>query len=380
METKIYNNFIRYEITKNKEVEILGVTYEGTKITQVDIPSKIEGCMVTTIAACAFADCTNLQHIKIPDSVLFIGENAFQHTAYVNNEKNWEDGLLYIGKHLIKAKHHLSSCHIKEGTIMISRGTFMGKAIKEISLPDSLIAINEMAFYQCVNLTNIILPKNLNHIGSSAFFECVNLQKIILPYCLKTIPPYCFYKCRQLNDVILPSRLLTIDKCAFAYCTELSIISLPSSLIDIREGAFINTNIQQITIPNRVTYIRPHTFKDCKNLTDIKLPYDTHIIGEYAFSNCINLTDIKLPSDLCFIEEKAFQGCNLNTIKIPYSVRYIADTAFDSCVNLREIIIKTTTITLNSRGYVTSPTNINSYGCQLLTAIREFFSSYHYQL
>ena len=39
------------------------------------------------------------------DSVTGIGEEAFESTAYYEDDSKWENGVLYIGNHLIKAEN-----------------------------------------------------------------------------------------------------------------------------------------------------------------------------------------------------------------------------------------------------------------------------------
>lgn len=75
----------------------------GSGITEVIIENGVTG-----IGPYAFSHCSDLAKIVIPDSVVRIGYGAFNGTAYYNEPSNWEDGILYIGKHLICAKQSLS--------------------------------------------------------------------------------------------------------------------------------------------------------------------------------------------------------------------------------------------------------------------------------
>ncbi|MCD8048874.1 MAG: leucine-rich repeat domain-containing protein, partial [Clostridia bacterium] len=105
-----------------------------SSLTSVNIPDS-----VTSIDECAFSDCTALTSVTIPDSVTYLSYNvfsgcssltsvtigdgatgiyseAFSDSAYYNDEANWEDGVLYIGKHLIDVKTDIEGDYeIKSG-------------------------------------------------------------------------------------------------------------------------------------------------------------------------------------------------------------------------------------------------------------------------
>lgn len=122
-------------------------------LTEINIP---EG--VLKIGAAAFRECTGLKDISLPDSVRNIGENAFIYTAFYNNSNNRENGVMYIGRHLIKAEDSVS------GSYTVRPGT--------LSIADS-------AFSYCLQLNEIIIPETVTFAGKNIFTGCDNLGNIL---------------------------------------------------------------------------------------------------------------------------------------------------------------------------------------------------------
>ena len=130
------------------------VTYEGFtfKVTSIG-ESAFKGCTsltnitipdsVTTIGNNAFNGCSKLKKIEIPDSVTYIGSKAFDGTAFYNTVKNWEDGVLYCGNHLISAKSDVTKITVKASTVSIATGALDNcKSLKKINVLNPKCVIN----------------------------------------------------------------------------------------------------------------------------------------------------------------------------------------------------------------------------------------------
>jgi len=106
------------------------------------------------IAGSAFRECELLTSVSIPNSVVYIGTNAFYLSGVYNNTDNWENGVLYIGDCLIAADSCVS------GEYVVIDGTRL---------------IKDKAFSNRSELNYITIPKTVKYIGTDAFIGCTNL-------------------------------------------------------------------------------------------------------------------------------------------------------------------------------------------------------------
>ena len=103
------------------------------------------------IASGTFENCTGLVTLSIPNTVIFVGANAFTNTTWFNNQS---DGLVYIGRVAYKYKGNIP----QNTNIVITDGT---------------TAIASEAFYGCVGLTSVTIPNSVTSIGYYAFSDCI---------------------------------------------------------------------------------------------------------------------------------------------------------------------------------------------------------------
>lgn len=84
-----------------------------------------------------------------------------------------------------------------------------------------------------------------------------------------------------------------------------------STIIDTEIGPYAfagNVNLKSIIIPDGVTSIGDGAFTE-SSLTDIKIPDNVTFIGPLAFSVCMNLKSITIPNSVTFIDN-IFEGCD----------------------------------------------------------------------
>ncbi len=284
-----------------------------SNLTSIIIP---EG--VKSIGEYAFSYCSNLESITIPDSVTSIGGYAFVSTAYYNDNSKWENDVLYIGNHLIKADYWTFTKKIEDGSVSDTYAVRPGTK-----------TIADCAFESCGGLKGITIPESVTHIGNKAFQSCNGLTGITIPKSVTSIGDGAFYKCSSLTNV-------SIDKSNTAYCSENDILyDIGKTKLMFYPSIKTDTSF---AIPKGVKSIGFGAFSDCTALTSVTIPYGVKTIGDYAFYSCKGLTSIIIPDGVKSIGGYAFQSCiALKSVTIPNSVTSIGDSAFNLCDALTEV-------------------------------------------
>ncbi len=305
----------------------------------LEIPAEHNGYAVTHIAAQAFANCTNLVSVTIPDSVTGIGIAAFSGCSNLTGIT-----VPFIGASTDSADTkfgYLFSTSNSNGKVPSSLKTVV------ITAGDR---IGASAFSGCSYLTSVDIPDSITVIGDSAFQSCTRLTGIQLPDGLTDIGAYAFQSCKNLASIDIPAGITSIGNSAFSNCTSFTKVNIPDSVTVLGNSAFSNcSKLTDITIGSGVTSIGKDTFDDCSKLTNIELPAGITAIGESAFHSCTSLTNIQIPAGVTSIGNSAFSGCSqLVSIDIPDTVTSIGSSAFMDCSNLISVDLPNSITSLSS--------------------------------
>ena len=166
------------EIYESSESEIW-LSKADSSITEAIVP---EG--VSKIQDNAFASCTQLTHVELPQSLYAICSGAFMECT----------------------------------------------ALESIVIPDSVTSIWSDAFSNCTALKDVTLSSNLTEISTGLFVSCTSLESIVIPEGVTTIHENAFYACSTLKNVSIPGSVTTIATAAFSSTPELTSLSLPAGV------------------------------------------------------------------------------------------------------------------------------------------------------
>lgn len=281
----------------------------------VRVPSFLGGYPVRKIGMTAFAGCTNITEVFVPEGVEAIGFSAFN------------------------GCRALTAIALPESLTEIGPFAFDGCCrLLSVSLPDSVQELPPKTFAFCGNLRQVV-ASGLVHIRAGAFTECVSLEDFVFPESLSDIGWAAFDGCRALSRIRIPKGVTRIDGYAFATCVGLKEVIFSGEIKHIGENAFSGCGeLRSIRLPKGLDTIRPSLFEGCVSLEECEIPIGCTGIGECAFSGCAALRSVAIPDTVTEIGRKAFRGCRgLRSIVIPASVTSIGADAFLGCKSLSEI-------------------------------------------
>ena len=266
----------------------------------------------------AFSGNTELTGIKLPNSIVSLGENAFSGCS------------------------SLVSISGLDNITELGVACFAGcVSLNKIELSEGLKRIGSQAFKGCVGLSAISIPNVVNSIGSEAFQNCSSLSYIQFPPTVASLTAGLFKGCTSLEEFEIPNSVTTIEDNVFDGCTALKAISIPSSIQVIGNNVFFGcSNLTNIDFEesssdlevgyNHVNGLVSALFENCP-LESVIMGRNINSVGYGCFSGNKTLNNVIISSNVTQIETGAFKYCsNLKSISIPRSVVWIEEGAFAS--------------------------------------------------
>ncbi len=280
------------------------------------------------IAAYAFAGCSDIKTISLPDVITEMGFGVFENctsleTLTIPFIGNIKDG---------ETNNHFA--YIFGGSTAADNATAVPASLKNITILSGTI-IEASAFEGCCYINAISLPKSIKEIGNDAFKGCVDLFKLniydIKAWCAVQIGneysnPLYYSTILYLNDekvfdLVIPEGVTVISPYAFINC-KLKTLTLSSDLKQIGAYAFYNTGIQSIAYHKNgsvLEIIDDYAFYGCKKLANFTAPDSLKKIGASAFEGCTTLEEVTLTVNTTSVGANAFASCNsLATITVNY--------------------------------------------------------------
>lgn len=123
-----------------------------------------------SIGSSAFAYCSNLTSVTVPDSVTSIGNWAFSFCPSLVNINVYSANLNYKSVDGVLFDKNMTTLIQCPGA---RSGTFV--------VPAGVISIESEAFAICASITSVEIPDSMIYIGDFAFANCYGLTSMELP-------------------------------------------------------------------------------------------------------------------------------------------------------------------------------------------------------
>lgn len=350
--TSFDDGLVTYTVIEDSR--FVEITACDTSASFINIMPEMDGFTVVGIADGAFAGCTQLQSVTLPDSEDFtsIGQYAFAECTSLKEIK------------------------IPSAVTEIATGAFaFCSALEKITMGDNVTSIGDEAFRECTALTDITLPESLTEMGSYSFYMCTSMTGINIPEGLTALGSYDFMGCIALESFHIPATLLSIGEAPFLGCSGLAELTVdedhpnytmkdgvlfskdetilyyypphrtdaayavPEGVVDIYDGAFFQcTALEAVYLPGTLTTIGSSAFEYCTSLQTVTIPKSVTQIMNGSFADCSALTGVTFEGaededdgdgDGLVIGDQAFFVCeSLMEVVLPKRVTAIGDNAF----------------------------------------------------
>lgn len=239
---------------------------------------------IETIPVKAFTN-TSIRFIDFPTKLKTIGDNAFDNRL-LTGPLVLPEGLDSIGKEAFQ-KNYITEVTIPESVRAIGQFAFYdNQSLKSVTLNNSMETINRSLFNSCNKLAVVRGGRNVKIVDQSAFAGCDSLRSIsdITPV---TINSSAFYNCRKLESLNF-SRIKSIGYESFYNCFGLKEADL-TTLTSINGRSFIGcTGLKKVTFGNDITTIKSEAFRTCDALEEVVLGSSINSLESNCFYSTKN--------------------------------------------------------------------------------------------
>lgn len=228
----------------------------------------------------------------------------------------------------------------------VGKWAFCQSQLEGISLPSSIIRIEEWAFQSCKGISSFVIPENIEYIGDYAFYDSDLAANLFIPKSCKYIGSSSFANTNITEltieqDFFTPSIKLLIKGGAFSYCKNLSYVNLSYLHYDFAGNPFFGcSNLNTIEGSGQYTDYPNYNskgnllidgclykFEESNNIRHLELiccpggmnSYTSpnsytgienkkHVLtslGSGAFAGCTSITFLDIPNTVNIINENA---------------------------------------------------------------------------
>ncbi len=371
-------NVLKFELVGTEQNKGYAVSKDDDGIRYVEhltIPATYAGLPVIMVESGAFAGCTNLKTVKIPDTVqsIFISSDDKTDTgSSFESCTRLERVDMYCADSDNHATHEVFYESDEVGALMYNNPATGKKEFRylpeayrgEYEIPYGVEVIPTSAFFK-TKLTKITIPASVTQIDSSAFASCELLTELVFLAAPEgeeekelSIANGVFKDCNSLTELNLPARVTNLNLDIFS--KKLQRINVTGNAVDGAEEEYYsidgvlcqNNEIIYVPkgktgayrIPGGIYSIATEAFRECDYITAISIPSYVSYIGKSAFLSCDNIRSLRFEggenATVLDIDESAFYSCSgLTEVTLPEHINKVAKNAFGNTKLLKTVTV-----------------------------------------
>ena len=386
--------------TVDNNIEITNFTKTSSASSvSVVIPSKINGCSVTSIGAYAFSG-KDISSVIIPDTVVSLGNYSFYNCSKLKtvtlskNLSSEKSGgyLFYKSKNIeiVNVPENMADPsfvdHFNYHTNTVVQGSSVTSAYKlDYKISDHQIEITSFTKTTSASAVGVIIPSTING------------------YNVTSIGKFAFYCCDGISSIVMPDTVISLGDYSFSTCSNLKTVTLSRNLSSEKSGGYLfynSTSIETVYVPENMidqTFIDHFNYhldtviKGSVNNSQYRLDYEIPIkdrnatITKYnANANAsdnvtVTIPDTILGRNVTKIATGAFSSSNVYQVIMSNNITTLESWSFNGCANLKKLTVSKNVSCAQSGGYLfTGCNNLTDITVPADMADREFISHFQY--
>lgn len=128
---------------------------------------------------------------------------------------------------------------IPDSVIFVGETAFQGcRGLTNLLIGSNVTIIGGSAFSTCTNLTSIVIPNSVTNLGPYAFNCCYNLINVLIGNSVPNVGTTTFGSCSKLTSIVIPNSVTNMEYRAFSSCSNLVSVTIGTGVASIGNVAF----------------------------------------------------------------------------------------------------------------------------------------------
>ena len=323
------------------------------------------------VASRAFANCISLEHVEFLNPLTMVSDDAFYGSSYTYKPSAENEATdISCFKYIVDRKGNASifgftgdmetivipSMIAGHPVMTIAKGAFQGcKHLVDVTMPDHITTLQGDAFHDCISLKRIHLSNGISKIITTTFTGCIGLKEINIPDGVTEIKRGTF-KDSPIEKLHIGKALATIDSKLF-YNGEVDQFSGKQKTTRAINIVSVDPENPYLKATNSMVLSKDGKilFASLGNRRNVSIPDGVEVVGNSAFDSLVFLSDVHLPDSLVSIGERAFYRTGLRSVSLGTKVKRIAAGAFKHCSNLAAVVFNNSIQEIGDEAFLGCP-------------------------